>query len=107
MSDLDPNGFVSRREYERDQAIVTERFDKIEIGLAAMSEKNAEQHGENRVRAEHAEKAMERGFKTLSDQIVPIKDKLTLRATIIAGASGFGGGAAVGVYALLHSLGKL
>ncbi|GBR01960.1 hypothetical protein ACFFGF_04695 [Asaia lannensis] len=94
-------------DHERRLVDVEARSVRIEQGQTAMSEKISELHGENRARAEHAEKAMERGFAAIQSDVGRINSKLTLRSTIIAGASGLGGGVSVGLYALLHSLGKI
>lgn len=94
-------------DHERRLVDVEARSVRIEQGQTAMSEKISELHGENRARAEHAEKTMEKGFAAIQSDVGRINSKLTLRASFIAGFSGFGGGVAVGLYALLHNLGKI
>lgn len=94
-------------DHERRLIEVEARSVRIEQGQTAMSEKISVLHSENRYRAESSEKAMERGFAAIQSDVSRINAKLTLRASFIAGFSGLGGGVAVGLYALLHNLGKI
>jgi|GEM_PF-6575357 len=69
-------------DHERRLVDVEARSVRIEQGQTAMSEKISELHGENRARAEHSEKAMERGFEMLKSEVSRINSKLTLRASV-------------------------
>lgn len=68
-----------------------------------------QEHGQETVqslfgRVTRLEKTVTDGFAQLSNQI---SDAGNRRAMFIAGGSGVGGGIAVGIYSLIHMLGRL